>query len=141
MGYSTCQGKLLNRKVSGRRKVWTWEQERTELIKLFFLKFQDEMNASDVGVAQNICQLSKTGLDKGRGSARLWRLRPVQVFARSREAVHAYAILSRAGSGLSDGNSREIGDWEGCREEGSGVGEGGVLGQRLGSVASGLGKR
>lgn len=55
--------------------------------------------------------------------------------------MNAYAIASRAGSGLSGGSSREIGDWEGFREEGSGVGEGGVLGQRLGSVASGLRKR
>ena len=69
------------------------------------------------------------------------RLRPVLALARSREGVHAYAVLSRAGSSLSGGKSREIGDWDDCREEGSGVGEGGESGQRPGSVASGLGER
>lgn len=49
----------------------------------------------------------------------------MQALARSREGAHAYAVGSRAGSGLSGGKSREIGDWDDSREEGSGVGEGG----------------
>lgn len=66
----------------------------------------------------------------------------MKVFARSREGVHAYVVESRAGSGLSGAKSREIGDWDDCLEEGSGVGEvGGEPGQRPGSVASGLGER
>lgn len=47
----------------------------------------------------------------------------MKVFARSREGVHAYVVESRAGSGLSGAKSREIGDWDDCLEEGSGVGE------------------
>lgn len=49
----------------------------------------------------------------------------MKLFARSREGVHAYVVGSRAGSGLSGAKSREIGDWDDCLEEGSGVGEGG----------------
>lgn len=60
------------------------------------------------------------------GSRPLWGLRPGQALARSREGVHVHAVVSRAGSGLSGGKSREIGDWDDCREEGSGVGEGGA---------------
>lgn len=74
---------------------------------------------------QKSCQLSEARLDRGWGSGPLWRLRPAQVLARSREGVHAHAVGSRAGLGLSGGKSREIGDWDDYREEGSGVGEGG----------------
>lgn len=87
------------------------------------------------------CQLNEARLDRGWGPGPLRRLRPAQVPARSREGVHAHAVRSRAGSGLSGGKSREIRDWDDSREEGSGVGEGGEPGQRPGSLASGLGER
>lgn len=67
------------------------------------------------------------------------RLRPVQVLARSREGAHAYAF-ARAGSDISGGKSRDIGDWFDCREEGSGVGAGGIW-AAAGLCASGLGER
>lgn len=72
------------------------------------------------------CQRNAARLDRGWASGPpRWRLRPAPALARSREAVHAHAVVSRAGSGLSGGKSREIGGWDDSREEGSGVGEGG----------------
>lgn len=80
MGYSTCQGKFLKRGVSGEgggRVFWKWEKQRRRADKLFFLRFQGEMNTPDARVKEELCQLSEIGLDRGWKSELLVRLRPV----------------------------------------------------------------
>ena len=45
--------------------LWEWEkQRRRRADKLFFLRFQGEINAPDARVAEELRQLSEPGLDR-----------------------------------------------------------------------------
>ena len=50
----------------GRQILWEWEkQRRRRAFKLFFLRFQGEINAPDARVAEELRQLSEPELDRG----------------------------------------------------------------------------
>ena len=129
--------------MGGVRIFWEWEkQSRRRADKLFFLRFQGEMNAPDAQVAEGLRQVSEPGRDRKDGplghsgdSAQCKRSRaPVRACTRTQSCL-------AQGRACQAGNLARLETGMTVGRRGVVSGKGGESGQRPGSVASGLGER